>query len=124
MRGYYILRGYAVAVGVGFIALSLAGFFGPSDLNLFSPPENVLHLGSGCLFLGGVWVADTVSQLRGVVGSMGVLLVVGKAAIVVERWAYEGLDYYIPPVGVVCCAVGVGSILVAALAGRELPAED
>ncbi len=47
----YLLRAYALAVGLGLFVFGMAGFT-PSPLSS-TAPENVLHLGVGLIFLCG-----------------------------------------------------------------------
>ncbi len=115
-----MLKGYALAVGVGLFVLGLLGLApAPPDLDL---PENMLHLGLGSLFVGGGLLVNSLNQLRGFVGGMGGLLLLGKAVIVGTRWVDLGL--HIPPVAVVCLVVGVASVFVAAFVGIGTPSED
>jgi hypothetical protein len=104
-------------VGVGLFVLGLAGLspFPPS-----SPfTENLLHLGTGSLYVGGGLLVDDLPHLRAFVGGMGVLLVLGKLVIVGGRWLEE--SFQVPLVGVVCAIVGISSLLVAAFVGGESP---
>lgn len=110
-----MLRGYSLVVGAGLLVLGLVG------LSPFPPspplPENILHLGTGGIFIGAGLAMDEPAHLRGFVGGMGVLLVLGKAVIVGAHLIDH--DFQVPLVGVVCAVVGTSSLLVAAFVGAE-----
>ena len=109
-----LLKGYALSVGAGLLVLGLVGF-SPLRPNPVAP-ENVLHIGTGLLFLGGVLLLNDLGNLRSFMVSMGLLLVLGKALIVGARWFDLGL-IYLPLVGVICLVAGVGTLLVALFMG-------
>ena len=120
MWRYRLLKVYPLVVGVVFFVLGVAGLSPspPSPLYL-SLPENLLHLGTGCIFFGGALLVDGPKQLRNFILGMGMLLIFGKVLIVLASWADKGFH---PPVHttvaeVICLVLGLGSLLVAAFAG-------
>lgn len=117
----YLLRAYALAVGLGLFVFGLAGFT-PSPLSS-TAPENALHLGVGLIFFCGGLLVGERDPLRSFLGGMGLLLLVGKGTIVVTRWVDEGF-FHLPQVGIVCLVAGVTSLLLAAFAGIGTPSKD
>ncbi len=104
-------------VGLGLFVLGLLGITtAPPSL---SAAENLLHLGSGSLFIAGAALLDRPNQLRGFLFGLGMLLVLAKALMVVARGATLGL--HIPLVAIICLVAGVGSLLIAPLVGRTPP---
>ncbi len=117
MSRYRLLKGYALAAGLGLIVLGLLGLTPPPPS--LSAAENVLHIGTGSLFLASALLLNRPNQLRSFLFGMGILLVLAKAVIVAARWPDLGL--HIPLIGVICLVVGVGSLLMTALMGRTPP---
>ncbi len=117
MTRYYLLRGYTTLVGLGLFVLGLLGLTPPPPS--LSAAENLLHIGTGSLFLAGALLLNRPTQLRSFVLGMGILLVLAKVVIVAARWPSLGL--YIPLVGVVCLVIGVGSLIIASLVCSEHP---
>ncbi len=117
----YFLKGYTLVVGVGLFVLGLVGSLGLASYFFIPPPseiaENVLHIGTGLIFIFAWWLMDELSTIRTFLGSMGALLVLGKILIVGGRTYTLGfltIDF----VGVVCLVVGISSLLVALFVGR------
>lgn len=117
MPRYYLLRGYTALAGLGLFVLGLLGLTPPPPS--LSTAENLLHIGTGSLFLAGVLLLNGPNQLRGFLFGMGILLVLAKVVIVAARWPALGL--HIPLVGVVCLVVGVSSLIIASLVRSEHP---
>ncbi len=123
MRRYHLLKVYAILAGMGLFVLGLVRI-APSPPSPINPtfPENLLHIGSGLLFVAGVLVSRTLEQLRGFVLGLGALLLLSKAIILPVRWADSGLfPHGVPLIGVVCLVVGVGSLLTTALVRPGTP---
>ncbi len=119
MRRHRLLKNYALAVGLGLVVVGLVGVV-PSPPSPLVPnyPENLLHIGTGLLFVAaGRLVADNLQQLRAFLFGMGILLVLAKVVITAARWPNLGLE--ITMVGGICLVAGVGSMLIAALGGRR-----
>ena len=118
---YYFLKSYTLVVGVGLFVLGVVGLLGLTTYFFIPPPkefaENFLHIGTGLVFICGWWLSDERNTLRTVLGSMGLLLVIGKIVIVGVRTIDLGF-FTIHFVGVVCLVVGVISLLVALCIGR------
>ena len=121
VRRFYLLKGYALVIGVGLIVLGMLGLLGLTSLFFIPQPaefaENILHIGTGLVFIGAWWWIDELGYMRAFLGSMGLLLVLSKIVIVGGRTISLGflsIDF----VGVVCLVVGVCSLLVALFVGR------
>ena len=117
---YYFLKGYTLVVGVGLLVLGVVGLLGLSSYLFIPPPtevaENILHIGTGLLFIGGWWLMDERGTARTFLGGMGLLLVIGKMVIFGGRTIDLGY-FTIQFVGIVCIVVGVFSLLVAMFIG-------
>lgn len=109
-----LLKGYTLLVGAGLFVLGLVGF--SPLLPTLEAPENLLHVATGSLFIGGALLLDDLGHLRSFMGGMGLLLVLGKAIIVGARWFDLGL-FHLPLVGVICLVAGVCTLLVALFVG-------
>lgn len=111
-----MLRAYALLIGAGLIVLGLTGFsVVPPDVLTF--PENALHLAVGLIFCSGVLLLGTdAGKLRGFVGGMGGLLLLGKGTIIATRWASVG-EFHLGLFGIICLVAGATSLIVAALTG-------
>lgn len=118
----YLLRGYALAVGMGLFGLGLVGL-SPLPPNMITP-ENIMHLGVGLLYVCGVWlIGAAFDLLRAFVGGMGLLLVLGKGVIIAARWA--DLSFlHLPAVGVVCLLAGLTALILALFVGIGAPSRD
>jgi len=70
MWPYYLLKGYALVVGVALLILGVleATSLPPNPEH----PEYVLHLGAGALFVIGGWIFDERTHLRSFVGVMDI----------------------------------------------------
>ncbi len=116
MWRFYLLKGYALVIGVGLIVLGMADLLGLTSYFFIpqpaEPAENALHIGTGLLFIGGWWSLDELGSMRAFVGGMGLLQVIGKIVIVGGRTIDLGF-FSIHFVGVVCLVVGVCSLLIA-----------
>ena len=117
MWRYLLLKGYALVVGVGLLVVSLISLLPspPSPLRL-ELPENLMHIGTGFLFIGGSLLFHGANHLRGFLVGMGLLLVVGKALLIAMNWS--DADYHRTVIAVICLVAGLGSVIVAALAGN------
>jgi len=77
----YLLKGYALVTGVGLFVLGMVGLLGLASYFFIPPPtevsENVLHIGSGLIFIGAWWFIDEPGSMRTFVGGMGLMLVIG-----------------------------------------------
>ena len=118
---FYLLKGYALMIGVGLLVLGMVGVLGLASYFFIPQPaefaENVLHIGTGLIFIGAWWAIDELRNMRIFVGGMGLLLVIGKIVIVGGRTISLGF-LSIHFVGVVCLVVGVCSLLIALFIGR------
>ncbi len=120
MRRVYLLRAYALGVGLVLFVLGLVGF---TSLPHMTTSESVLHLGVGLLFFCGGLLMRDLGMLRTFLGGMGVLLLLGKVIIVSTRWFDEGF-LHLPLVGIVCLVAGVTSLLIALFVGGDASSED
>jgi hypothetical protein len=108
-----VLRFYARAAAVVLLVTGVVGF---SRVWGFDPLTGFYHVGIGLLFAyAGFAQQDTVS-VRQIVGGLGVLLLMVKAATVLLTLVVYGRFEH-GPVEVTCLVLGVGSIL----AARYLP---
>ena len=113
VKRYYLARGYALSVGLGLFVLGLLGFT-PAPPS-FSIAENLLHIGTGSLFVAGAALLNKPNELQGFLFGMGILLVLATVLTVAARWPTLGLSLRL--VWVNCLMVGVGSLLMATFAG-------
>ncbi len=118
---FSLLKGYALIIGVGLFVLGVVGVLSLTSFFFIPKPaefaENMLHIGTGLIFIGAWWFIDEMGSMRTFVGGMGLILVIGKMTIVGGRTIDLGfLTFHF--VGVVCLVVGLCSLLIALFIGR------
>lgn len=117
----YLLRGYAVVLGVGLFVLGVVGLWSNSP-NL-AAPESLLHIGGGLLFFFGGLLLAGFRILRFFVGGMGLLEVFGKVFIVgMHSFDLGFID--LPLVGVVCMIAGLSALLMSLCVSIGTPPRD
>ena len=114
-----MLRAYARIVGVLLILLGLAGFTGFVGTVVST---NLYHACVGAFFAYlGFWQQDALI-VRRVVGGLGLMLLLVKAATTVVPLLWGG-GILLGPIEVTCFVVGVLSVTVARYARDGVPAE-
>ena len=114
-----MLRLYARIVGVLLILLGFAGFAGLVDTVVST---NLYHACVGAFFAYlGFWQRDAL-VVRRVVGGLGLMLLLVKAATTMVPLLWGG-GILLGPIEVTCFVVGVLSVIVARYAGDDASAE-
>lgn len=104
-----MIRTYARVAAVVLLATGVVGFF---RLWGFDPQSGLYQAGVGALFAyAGFWQGDT-AIVRQIVGGMGVLLLVVKAAVILGTLLAYGVFEH-GPAEATYLVVGVGSVLAA-----------
>ena len=110
------MRVYARVAGSILVLLGLAGltvapaFVLVPELSLV---ESFFHTFMGAIFLYVGFLNRDASVVRSVVGGLGVLLLVGKAFMIVTGLAFGGKSHLFSPVEVTCIVGGLASVLAA-----------
>jgi hypothetical protein len=104
-----MIRQYARVAAVVLLATGAVGF---SKVWGFDPLTSFYHVGIGVLFAyAGFFQADATT-VRQIVGGLGVLLLVIKAATVLAALVVYGRFEH-GPVEITCLVLGAGSVLAA-----------
>lgn len=104
-----MVRQYARVAAVVLLAVGVAGFSGLWGFDLLS---GSFHAGVGALFAYAGFVQRDRTTVRQIVGGLGVLLLVVKAATVLAALVWSG-RLGLGSVEVTCMVVGIGSVLAA-----------
>ncbi len=117
------MRLYARVAGLFLVFLGIAGLLLASTL-FFVPKlglvESFFHVFVGAMFLYVGFVNRDAAVLRSVVGGLGVLLLSGKAVMILAGLVFGAEGPLLDPVEVSCMAVGLTSVL----AARYLKGDD
>ena len=117
------LRIYARVAGSILVLLGLAGLtLAPAFVFVpkLSLVESFFHAFMGAIFLYVGFLNRDAAVVRSVVGGLGVLLLVGKAFMIVTGLAFGGEGNLFGPVEVTCIVGGLTSVL----AARYLKGDD
>lgn len=108
-----MIRTYARIAAVVLLAVAAVGMIALG----WSMGEVFYHLGVGLLFgYAGFWQRDT-TDVRFIVGGLGVLVITIKAVEALGMWLLPVVSPHLSPHQITCMAVGITAIL----ATRYLP---